>query len=176
MSAAATSTRQDPSSVFLKQSRPGLANNNHYNNGSNNNMTPSVVSASAAGSSAATSSIAGGTNISAGSASNGTSINQNTKASNPDEYVVYAPSGKLGIVVDNPDDDSGPIIYAIKETSPLLDSKLNVGDRLTMVDEVDVTKMAPALISKLISRRANNPMRKLTLLRTKETQEERMVV
>jgi hypothetical protein len=47
-----------------------------------------------------------------------------------EEYVIYAPSGKLGIVVDNPEDDSGPIIYAIKETSPLLDSQLNVGDRL----------------------------------------------
>lgn len=93
-----------------------------------------------------------------------------------DEYVVYAPSGKLGIVVDNPEDDSGPIIYAIKETSPLLDSKLNVGDRLVMVDEVDVTKMPPALISKLISRRSQNPMRKLTLHRAKDPQDERMAV
>lgn len=98
----------------------------------------------------------------------------NTGAS--EEYVVYAPSGKLGIVVDNPDDDSGPIIYAIKETSPLLDSQLNVGDRLVMVDEIDVTKMPPELISKLISKRAQNPMRKLTLHRSIDSPAERMAV
>jgi hypothetical protein len=45
-----------------------------------------------------------------------------------------------------------------------------------MVDEVDVTQMKPELISKLISKRAQNPMRKLTLHRSSEEPAERLAV
>jgi hypothetical protein len=37
------------------------------------------------------------------------------------EYVVYAPAGRLGIVLDSPDKE-GPIVYVIKENSPSLAS------------------------------------------------------
>jgi len=86
------------------------------------------------------------------------------------EYIVYAPAGKLGIVLDNPD-DKGPVVYIIKETSPLMD-KIEVGDRLVAVDEVDVRAMSPTKVSKLISKRSANPMRKFTLLRHKKPPKE----
>lgn len=86
------------------------------------------------------------------------------------EYVVYAPAGKLGIVLDNPD-DKGPVVYIIKESSPLMD-KIEVGDRLVAVDEVDVRAMSPTKVSKLISKRSANPMRKFTLLRHKKPPKE----
>jgi len=79
-------------------------------------------------------------------------------------YTVYAPKGKLGIVLENPDRE-GPIVYIIKEMSPLL-NKLAVGDRLIAVDEVVVRDMSPTKISKLISKRSANPMRKLTLVKS----------
>jgi C-terminal processing protease CtpA/Prc len=44
---------------------------------------------------------------------------------------------------------------------------IEVGDRLIAVDEVDVRQMTPTKVSKLISKRSSNPMRKLTLLRSK---------
>jgi C-terminal processing protease CtpA/Prc len=86
--------------------------------------------------------------------------------SSTNEYVVYAPAGRLGIVLDSPDKE-GPIVYVIKENSPLFEA-IDVGDRLIAVDEVDVRQMSPTKVSKLIGKRSSNPMRKLTLLRNKE--------
>jgi C-terminal processing protease CtpA/Prc len=79
---------------------------------------------------------------------------------------VYAPAGRLGIVLDSPDKE-GPIVYVIKENSPMFEA-IDVGDRLIAVDEVDVRQMTPTKVSKLIGKRSSNPMRKLTLLRNKE--------
>lgn len=84
-------------------------------------------------------------------------------------YIVYAPKGKLGIVLENPD-SNGPIVYIIKEMSPLF-GKLNVGDRLIAVDEVDVRSLSPVNISKLINKRSSNPMRKLTLVKVPPKEE-----
>lgn len=83
------------------------------------------------------------------------------------EYIVYGPAGRLGIVLDNPD-DNGPVVYVIKENSPLMDL-MEVGDRLVAVDEVDVRRMTPTKASKLISKRSGNPMRKFTLVRRKSS-------
>lgn len=82
-----------------------------------------------------------------------------------DQFVVYAPAGKLGLVVDNPD-DGAPVVHAIKEDSVLAD-QVQVGDRLVGVDEVDVRSLSPVKVSKLISKRSTNPLRKLTLTRAK---------
>jgi hypothetical protein len=81
------------------------------------------------------------------------------------QFVIYAPAGKLGLVVDNPD-DGAPVIHAIKEDSVLAD-QVRVGDRLVGVDEVDVRSLSPVKVSKLISKRSTNPLRKLTLTRAK---------
>jgi len=82
-----------------------------------------------------------------------------------DQFVIYAPAGKLGLVVDNPD-DGAPVVHAIKEDSVLAD-QVQVGDRLVGVDEVDVRALSPVKVSKLISKRSTNPLRKLTLTRAK---------
>jgi hypothetical protein len=82
-----------------------------------------------------------------------------------DQFVIYAPAGKLGLVVDNPD-DGPPVVHAIKEDSVLID-QVKVGDRLIGVDEVDVRQLSPVKVSKLISKRSTNPLRKLTLTRGK---------
>lgn len=82
-----------------------------------------------------------------------------------DQFVIYAPAGKLGLVVDNPD-DGAPMIHAIKDDSVLID-QVKVGDRLVGVDEVDVRSLSPIKVSKLISKRSTNPLRKLTLTRAK---------
>ena len=76
-------------------------------------------------------------------------------------FSVYAPQGKLGIVLENPDYD-GPIVYVIRDNSPL-QGKIAIGDRLIAVDEVDVRTMSPLKISKLIGKRSANPIRKLTM-------------
>lgn len=82
-----------------------------------------------------------------------------------DHFVIYAPAGKLGLVVDNPD-DGAPVVHAIKEDSVLID-QVRVGDRLVGVDEIDVRSLSPVKVSKLISKRSTNPLRKLTLVRSK---------
>ena len=87
-----------------------------------------------------------------------------------DQFVIYAPAGKLGLVVDNPD-DGPPVVHAIKEDSVLAD-QVQVGDRLVGVDEVDVRSLSPVKVSKLISKRSTNPLRKLTLTRAKKPRTE----
>jgi PDZ domain len=84
---------------------------------------------------------------------------------NEDQFVIYAPAGKLGLVVDNRD-DGPPVIHSIKADSVLID-QIQVGDRLVGVDEVDVRTLSPVRVSKLISKRSTNPLRKLTLTRGK---------
>jgi C-terminal processing protease CtpA/Prc len=77
---------------------------------------------------------------------------------------VYAPPGKLGVVIDTPD-DGAPVVHAIKDSSVIAD-KLQVGDKLVAVDDEDVRSMTAIKVSKLISRKSSNPTRKLSILRT----------
>jgi membrane-associated protease RseP (regulator of RpoE activity) len=77
---------------------------------------------------------------------------------------IYAPAGKLGVVIDTPD-DGAPVVHAIKDSSPIAD-KLQVGDKLVAVDDEDVRTMTAIKVSKLISRKSANPTRKLSIIRT----------
>lgn len=77
---------------------------------------------------------------------------------------VYAPPGKLGVVIDTPD-DGAPVVHAIKESSVIAD-KLQVGDKLVAVDDEDVRAMTAIKVSKLISRKSSNNTRKLSIIRT----------
>lgn len=77
---------------------------------------------------------------------------------------VFAPAGKLGVVIDTPD-DGAPVVHAVKESSVVAD-KVQVGDKLVAVDDEDVRTMTAVKVSKLISRKSANPSRKLTILRT----------
>ena len=76
---------------------------------------------------------------------------------------VYAPAGKLGVVIDTPD-DGAPVVHAVKDSSPIAD-KVQVGDKLVAVDDEDVRAMTAIKVSKLISRKSNNASRKLTIIR-----------
>jgi len=77
---------------------------------------------------------------------------------------VLAPAGKLGVVIDTPD-DGAPVVHAIKDSS-VIANKLQVGDKLVAVDDEDVRTMTAIKVSKLISRKSENPTRKLSIIRT----------
>ena len=96
--------------------------------------------------------------------------------SNATEYSIYAPAGRLGIVLDDPTvlgntsnkdlKEFGPVISMIKEGSPLInDSNLNVGDMVVAIDGIDVRNMTPQKVSKLINDRSKHPIRKITCIR-----------
>ena len=76
---------------------------------------------------------------------------------------VLAPPGKLGVVIDTPD-DGPPVVHAVKESSSVA-RMVRVGDTLVAVDDEDVRNMTAIDVSKLISRKSANPMRKLTIIR-----------
>jgi C-terminal processing protease CtpA/Prc len=76
---------------------------------------------------------------------------------------VWAPPGKLGVVIDTPN-DGAPVVHAIKDSSVIAD-KLQVGDRLIAVDDEDVQSMTAIKVSKLISRKSANATRKLSIIR-----------
>ena len=77
---------------------------------------------------------------------------------------VYAPPGKLGVVIDTPD-EGAPVVHAIKDSSCIAD-QIKVGDKLIAVDDEDVRAMTAIKVSKMISRKSANPTRKLTIVRT----------
>lgn len=77
---------------------------------------------------------------------------------------IYAPPGKLGVVIDTPD-DGAPVVHAIKDSSVIAD-KLKVGDQLIAVDGEDVRTMTAIKVSKMISRKSANATRKLTVIRS----------
>ena len=86
-------------------------------------------------------------------------------ASNVKEEVmdVMAPPGKLGVVIDTPD-DGAPVVHAVKDSS-VIAHLVQVGDLLVAVDDEDVREMSAIKVSKLISRKSANPSRKLTIVR-----------
>lgn len=86
--------------------------------------------------------------------------------SNVKEEVIEinAPAGKLGVVIDTPD-DGAPVVHAVKDSSVIAD-QIQVGDKLMAVDDEDVRSMTAIKVSKLISKKSANPSRKLTIVRT----------
>lgn len=82
-----------------------------------------------------------------------------------DETIeVIAPPGKLGVVIDTPN-DGAPVVHAIKDKSTVAD-RLRLGDKLVAVDGVDVTSMTAIKVSQMISKASANPERKLTIVRS----------
>jgi len=77
---------------------------------------------------------------------------------------IFAPPGKLGVVIDTPD-DGAPVVHAVKDTSVIAD-RIVVGDKLVAVDDEDVRSMTAIKVSKMISRKGANASRKLTVVRT----------
>jgi len=100
----------------------------------------------------------------------GISMGEEDQSSNFKRFIVEAPSGKLGIVLDNPHGDL-PIVWAIKETSAL-NGKVRVGDLLLSVDGQDCRGMSAHTVSTFLSRRSQNPSRTLVLARGSERRTE----
>eukprot|EP00984_Skeletonema_dohrnii_P009924 scaffold3820_cov77-Skeletonema_dohrnii-CCMP3373.AAC.3 len=63
-------------------------------------------------------------------------------------FTIDAPKGKLGV-----------------DSSPIAD-RIQVGDKLIAVDEEDVTSMSAIQVSKLLARKSEQNVRKLTIVRT----------
>ena len=78
--------------------------------------------------------------------------------------VIDAPAGKLGVVIDTPD-DGAPVVHAVKDSSVIAD-QIQVGDKLIAVDDEDVRSMTAIKVSKLISKKSANPSRRLTIVRS----------
>jgi hypothetical protein len=78
-------------------------------------------------------------------------------------FEVRAPPGKLGMVVDAPN-SSIPMVRAIAPDSVLL-GRVQMGDRLISVDQINVTSMSALEVSNLISQKRNQPQRLLTFCR-----------
>lgn len=104
----------------------------------------------------------------AGSFSDGDSFDAHYRDPNAvvkEELIdIFAPPGKLGVVIDTPD-DGAPVVHAVKDSSVIAD-KIHVGDKLVAVDDEDVRSMTAIKVSKLISRKSANPTRKLSIVRT----------
>jgi hypothetical protein len=76
--------------------------------------------------------------------------------------VVYAPRGKLGLIIDSP--DRGPaMVHKCKEWSPIYD-EIWCGDRIVAVDDVDVRGMPALRVSKIIGG-ASHRTRKIAVIR-----------
>jgi len=73
---------------------------------------------------------------------------------------VYAPAGKLGIIVDTSSD--GPIVHSLNADSPLV-GKVFIGDYIVAVDDEDTSDWSAHYVTKLVARKSGS-VRKLTLL------------
>ncbi|KAL3823913.1 hypothetical protein ACHAXA_007884 [Cyclostephanos tholiformis] len=78
-------------------------------------------------------------------------------------FVVIAPAGKVGMVLDNVTGEL-PYVHSIKDESPLR-RKVDVGDFLLSVDEVDCHGMSAVEASQEITSRSHRSERRLVFLR-----------
>lgn len=90
-------------------------------------------------------------------------INHNINDGDYQRLVVIAPSGKLGLVLDNVTGNLS-IVHAVKDGS-LLAGILQKGDFLLSVDEIDCHGMSAREVSDVITDRGHRPERRLVLLR-----------
>jgi len=75
---------------------------------------------------------------------------------------VFAPPGELGVVI-NPMHDQF-VVHAVKDSSVLADD-LKMGDKLIALDGEDTNLMSEKKVKKLISSKADNPVRHMVFLR-----------
>lgn len=84
-------------------------------------------------------------------------------------FTVDAPSGLLGMVLESSVEGT-PSVYGIKNTSPLA-SDVQVGDRLVLVDGLDVSEMDATAVSRLIASKKMNKYRNLVFVRPNDQDE-----
>ena len=78
-------------------------------------------------------------------------------------FVVSAPRGKLGIIIDV-SDNGEPLVRAIRGDS-VLASKVQVGDRLLSVDGEGCAEMSAEQVSHLIAMKSNQSKREIMFVR-----------
>lgn len=79
-----------------------------------------------------------------------------------DWMEIIVPPGKLGIIINTPD-DGPPVIHTVKETSAVM-RQIHVGDKLIAIDDEDVQAMTAIQVSKIISSKSSDS-RKFTIVR-----------
>jgi PDZ domain len=117
----------------------------------------------AAGSAAARAALGGGGNFDS-YRNSGSAIGGGNGGIQEEVIVIEAPAGKLGVVIDTPD-EGAPVVHAVKDSSVIAD-QIQVGDKLIAVDDIDVRSMTAIKVSKLISKKSGNPVRRLTVVRS----------
>jgi len=73
---------------------------------------------------------------------------------------VFAPAGKLGLIVDT--SNEGPIVHSIKGDSPLV-GQVFAGDYIVAVDDEDTSDWSAHNVTKLVAQKSGR-VRKLTLM------------
>jgi len=84
-------------------------------------------------------------------------VNKNCDNSSVDDdilFIINAPPGKLGIIIDAKDGIS-PKVHSIKESS-VLKKDVKIGDRLISVDGEDTAGLSAIAVSKLIASKITN--------------------
>jgi hypothetical protein len=79
-----------------------------------------------------------------------------------ERYDVVAPPGKLGLVIGG---GSPSIVADIKDTSVLVDRRVQVGDRLLSIDGENCAAMQPTQVLAILSRKLGQPARVLVFAR-----------
>ena len=79
----------------------------------------------------------------------------------PGHYVVLAPRGPIGIVVDT--SQHGPTVHSLKSTSPMI-GLISPGDLIVALDDQDTRGMNAATLTRLMAQKSGQETRKITLL------------
>ena len=77
---------------------------------------------------------------------------------------IYAPAGKLGVILDTPGDGL-PIVHEIRPDS-VMKGVIQIGDRIIALDGEDVRYKSAGIVSAMISRKMDNETRKFSIIRT----------
>lgn len=80
------------------------------------------------------------------------------------QFEIDAPAGMLGLVLESSAGDGVPVVHAIKPTSPLA-KEVQVGDRLLSVDGQDVALRLASDVSRMISEKRDQPVRRFVFTR-----------
>ena len=81
---------------------------------------------------------------------------------------IYAPPGRLGIVVDK--SSSGiPVIHAVKDNSPMV-NLLKPGDEIVAFNQIDTQSLSIQNLTDIVSKTFAEDVRKFVVLRLEQTE------
>eukprot|EP00984_Skeletonema_dohrnii_P031921 scaffold25094_cov67-Skeletonema_dohrnii-CCMP3373.AAC.1 len=85
------------------------------------------------------------------------------------EVDIIAPSGALGLVLGTIGPEGGPIVKDVKPESQLL-GKVQAGDKIVAIDDVDVQTSKHSHVIQLLRNNSTSDERKITILRESQAQ------